>query len=533
MTAVWPSSREFVEAVQNPRTAFVNPELRDCQPALDRFGIPLVASGNFAYAFKLRDNGSGEATGVRCFRGFIPDRDKRYSLIDRHLDAHPNTSLASFDFEPEGIVVAGHKYPIVLMEWIEGPTLELYLEQVLTKKEVLQHLADDWLRVIEGLSKSQIAHGDLQHGNIIIDKSQFRLIDFDGMYVPAMQNWRSNELGHPHYQHPKRDPSDFGLNLDNFSSLVIYLSFISLAVEPELWKKYHDENLIFSKTDFTNPANSVLFSCVRKLGQQHKDLILVLEKTLKGKPQDAPFLLDLVSRKSKLPSWMVAPADVRIEVKTREARPGEISAAPQIPDTNLSPSQMRWWQQVTSPATLPQPVQAKQPLQAPYVPDWKKIHRTAWSNALKFGFIGLFLFWIWVPLFSEIGRSIGLAKDDISTFVFWVYVSSCIIISYIATIYKERQPSQQVVSPPIPQTPRPIYQAPPVLPTRRPTWQPTLPTQQRQAPAGHVVGSKIRSIYHDPNCEWALKMSHRNRVTFNSSREAKSRGYRPCKVCRP
>src|SRR4051812_39055094 len=106
---VWPSSGQFVEAIQNPKLAFRSQELRECQPATDRFGMPLVASGNFAYAFKLR-NTNGKPTGVRCFRGLIQDRDKRYSFIDRHLDAHPNMWLTSFEFDVEGILVGGRRY---------------------------------------------------------------------------------------------------------------------------------------------------------------------------------------------------------------------------------------------------------------------------------------------------------------------------------------------------------------------------------------------------------------------------------------
>src|SRR4029077_6055767 len=120
---------------------------------------------------------------------------KRYSLIDRHLDGHPSPFLASFEFDPDGILVGGRRYPIVVMEWVNGPTLDLYVEQVLGNKAALQQLAEEWLRLTESLRNAQVAHGDLQHGNVIIQNSQFKLIDFDGMFVPSMQGWPSNELG--------------------------------------------------------------------------------------------------------------------------------------------------------------------------------------------------------------------------------------------------------------------------------------------------------------------------------------------------
>src|SRR5579872_4400142 len=264
-TMVWPSSHDFVEAIQNPHLSFRNPELRGLDPSLDRLGMPLVASGNFAYAFKLRNPSSGPAIGIRCFRGYIPDRDNRYAVISRHLTAHRVPCLTDFRFDQEGILVAGRRYPIIVMEWIEGPTLDLYVEQILHEKAALLHLADEWLRVLHALRSGQVAHGDLQHGNIIVQNGQIRLIDLDGMFVPAMLGWPSIELGHPHFQHPRRSLTQFDLNLDNFSALVIYLTFLALAEAPDLWQEYHDENLIFSRSDFLNPAGSKLLQRIRQL----------------------------------------------------------------------------------------------------------------------------------------------------------------------------------------------------------------------------------------------------------------------------
>ncbi len=47
------------------------------------------------------------------------------------------------------------------------------------------------------------------------------------------------------------------------------------------------------------------------------------------------------------------------------------------------------------------------------------------------------------------------------------------------------------------------------------------------------VGSKNSTKYHYTWCKWAQKVSPRNKITFNSVKEAKSAGYVPCKVCKP
>jgi len=56
-----------------------------------------------------------------------------------------------------------------------------------------------------------------------------------------------------------------------------------------------------------------------------------------------------------------------------------------------------------------------------------------------------------------------------------------------------------------------------------------------QEPVVHepVVGSARATTYHRPSCEWAMKISHRNLVTFSDSELARTKGYRPCRSCNP
>jgi hypothetical protein len=524
--------------MQNPRVALRDAELRDCEPALDKLGMPIVAAGNFAYAFKLRDTTNRRATAVRCFRGYIPDRDKRYSMIDAHLNAHPNPRLASFEFDPDGILIAGRRYPIVSMEWIDGPTLDLYVEQILGNKAALTHLADEWLKVIGSLRDAQVAHGDLQHGNLIIQNSQFRLIDLDGMFVPAMRGFNNNENGHPHYQHPDRSFKDFNLALDNFSSLVVYLSLLALGEAPELWRDFHDENLIFLRSDFVNPDSSKLLARLRKMAQPIPQLTDTLARAAKARPADAPYLLDLATQKSKLPAWMTAPANIRIEVRTREAgtvpsNGNAVSVQPQFTPTRKQPSAPPSLSQTTatgSVSTSAPPASIATTVFRNV--EWGRIHKRALRNAIKCGFWGLVLFWIWVPFLQGLGHSLGVAKEDSSTFVFWMYVLSCVIIGYV---YSWKAEKKRIASPLGTIAPAPAWKPPAPAPWTYPSYGTSGANTRRPSAssATQVIGSKIRSIYHRPNCEWVTKMSYRNRVTFNSVSAAAARGYRPCQVCRP
>lgn len=47
------------------------------------------------------------------------------------------------------------------------------------------------------------------------------------------------------------------------------------------------------------------------------------------------------------------------------------------------------------------------------------------------------------------------------------------------------------------------------------------------------VGSVKSSRYHYPDCKWAQKIAPDNLICFSSPTEARSKGYTPCRVCRP
>ena len=117
-----------------------------------------------------------------------------------------------------------------------------------------------------------IAHNDLQHGNVMVQRNgdirpedyDIRLVDYDGIFLPQFRGDPSPELGHKNYQHPLRSARDYDGYIDNFPSLVIYLSLLALAADPGLWSLfYNEDNLLFTRDDYTAPGRSDLFQRLR------------------------------------------------------------------------------------------------------------------------------------------------------------------------------------------------------------------------------------------------------------------------------
>jgi len=537
----WPTARHFAEAVQCPIVCFADPALKTMLPAVDRLGMPLVTSGQFAYVFKLNPAGGGREgmLAVRCFRGFLGDREARYKALDAHLNAARIPALPRFKYFAKGILIDGRRFPVLLMEWVEGPTLDVYLDEVHGRREVLLHLADEWLRLVSSLGAAGVAHGDLQHGNIIVERGQLRLVDLDGMYVPALLGYQASEVGHQHYQHPRREARHFSGEVDNFSALVIYVSLIALAERPSLWGEHHDENLLFTRADFLEPESSALFSKITELGTEHARLAAVLATAAKADPEATPCLLDLVSVKTKLPGWMTAPAEVSIAGRTREVVRAELPPTAKQPEWR--PARERLTPTTFSSNTV-QTLFSAAPINTPAAPPLDPAD--IWGNTRRYarelrGKSGVEWWWWGGVVLVNI-----LVPEVFGPTVFFVlciftllFVAACLTYGYLHALRdaetasganqlpggttsvftaarNNRLLANQFASPP------PLFAA-------------NRPASAVNTVGAPVVGNRSLSIYHQPQCAWADKITAQHRANFDTPAAAQAAGYRPCRVCTP
>jgi hypothetical protein len=259
----WPSPSDYQDAVQNPRVAFSDNELREGVVVSDALGLPKPISGSFATVYQVDYRGRRHA--VRCFLRHVPDIAQRYAAISAYLQQAALSFTVEFSFLPQGIRLRGQWFPVLKMDWVEGSRLDVYVAQHLNDPSALLEITRQFLHLADALRHAHIAHGDLQHGNLLVVNHELRLLDYDGMFVPALAGMTSNELGQPNYQHPLRSPRDYDLYLDNFSVWVITLSLLGLALDPELRFSFSgaSEALLLQQSDFANPAHSKRLSALQ------------------------------------------------------------------------------------------------------------------------------------------------------------------------------------------------------------------------------------------------------------------------------
>ncbi len=257
-------------------------------------GHPVVHSGNIALTFEVVVD--GQTYGIRCFHRPSDSLQVRYEAISDYLRPIASPYFVDFEFQPSGITTEDGTYPVVRMEWAEGETLAAFVARQRNDADVLQHLRASLRDLARHLDAHGIAHGDIQPTNIIVQAAgRLRLIDYDGMLVPALSGTRSTELGQPNFQHPKRRAWHFNAGLDAFSFALIDVALDALCRKPCLWDQTgsDEDAFLWRAADLENPAGSPVFrvlASVPGLEQRVKQLAAVSVSPFERIPTFEDFL---------------------------------------------------------------------------------------------------------------------------------------------------------------------------------------------------------------------------------------------------
>lgn len=302
MALVYPTRSDYVSSIKNPEFAFKKKDVvTKVDKALDKslvLGQPVkyrnsagqeivwLASGNFACVFKYKTFLPNQIWAIRCFLKSTSNVIEHYERISKYIKRISCKSyFVDFSLIKEGIRVNGVLYPVLKMEWIDGQNIKDTVKCYLGNRKKLRELARVWLKLAQDLHNDRVAHGDLQHGNILVIENKgfnLKLIDYDSLYFERYSGKRQDEIkGLPGYQHPSRHHLVTQcIETDYFSSIVIYLSILTLAEHPELWQLCSVENserLLFSESDLTKPDNSELFKVLANSSLEVSNLALKLK----------------------------------------------------------------------------------------------------------------------------------------------------------------------------------------------------------------------------------------------------------------
>lgn len=259
----YPLLTEYIEAIQESDNF---DKLSDYIPVCDSVGKPIMSTGNFSVVFKMVDS-KGLIHAVKCFTKEQDGRNESYREIAEELEYVTTNYLTSVKFYPNELFVSSRvtddtEFPVVVMDWIEGLTLQESLERDLSTNHIYSLLLQ-FSKMSMWLISQPFSHGDIKPDNIIVrDDDTIVLVDYDGMYVPSMKGLPARESGTPDYRHPMRAKNSvYDEHIDDFSIAVIILSLMILYKDPSLYEqKGQKEGLLFSESDFYDIQSCLMYS---------------------------------------------------------------------------------------------------------------------------------------------------------------------------------------------------------------------------------------------------------------------------------
>ena len=265
----YPLISEYVRAIQDASENLR--ELAHLVPVLDDHGEPYRSSGAFAVVFKMKDEQTGKCYALKCFTEEQEGRAEAYRQIADELEFVDSSYITPVKYLDKEIFVDSSceedEFPVLLMDWIDGETMENYIAENYQNNYAMAMLCYRFCKMAAWLRSQPFAHGDIKPDNIMVrPDGNLTLVDYDGMFVPAMKGQKSPTIGTKDFSHPLRTVDDFNETIDDFALASIALSLKAISMNSTLLDTYGaSDRLLFSESDYRTPSSSKAISALQDL----------------------------------------------------------------------------------------------------------------------------------------------------------------------------------------------------------------------------------------------------------------------------
>ena len=265
----YPLISEYVRAIQDASSNL--DKLAHLVPVQDDHGEPYRSSGAFAVVFKMKDEQTGKCYALKCFTEEQEGRAEAYRQIADELEFVDSSYITSVKYLDKEIFVDSSceedEFPVLLMDWIDGETMETYIANNYQNEYAMGMLCYRFCKMAAWLRSQLFAHGDIKPDNIIVrPDGTLTLVDYDGMFVPAMKGQKSPTIGTKDFSHPLRTIDDFDETIDDFALASIALSLKAISLKPSLLDEYGAaDRLLFSAEDYRDLSKSKVLAALQEL----------------------------------------------------------------------------------------------------------------------------------------------------------------------------------------------------------------------------------------------------------------------------
>ena len=265
----YPLISEYMAAIRDAHDNL--DQLSHLVPVMDKYGEPYRSGGAFAVVFRMQDEQTGKCYALKCFTEEQEGRAEAYRQIAEELEFVDSSYVTSVKYLENELFVDSScdddEFPVLLMDWVEGDTMEAYIAAHHGDSHAMSMLCYRFCKLAAWLRSQPFAHGDIKPDNIMVrPDGTLTLVDYDGMFVPAMKGQPSPTIGTKDFSHPLRTINDFDETIDDFALASIALSLKAISLDASLLEQYGaPDRLLFSATDYLNLSTSTAFAALQSL----------------------------------------------------------------------------------------------------------------------------------------------------------------------------------------------------------------------------------------------------------------------------
>ena len=282
----YPLISEYMRAIQDAGNNL--DKLAHLVPVQDDHGEPYRSSGAFAVVFKMKDEQTEKCYALKCFTEEQEGRAEAYRQIADELEFVDTSYITSVKYLDKEIFVDSSceedEFPVLLMDWIDGETMESYIAENYQDNYTMAMLCYRSCKMAAWLRSQPFAHGDIKPDNIMVrPDGNLTLVDYDGMFVPAMKGQKSPTIGTKDFSHPLRTVDDFNETIDDFALASIALSLKAISLKPSLFDECGAaDRLLFSADDYCDLSKSKVMAALQEQ-MNNEELTILLSMFLLAK----------------------------------------------------------------------------------------------------------------------------------------------------------------------------------------------------------------------------------------------------------
>lgn len=161
---------------------------------------------------------------------------------------------------------------VVLCDWHEGVSLQSKIEEYHAKPTKMAALSQMFEEFALALLREEWAHGDLKPENIIFTNDGLRLIDFDAIYRDGFTIDDCVEIGTTQFQHPLRERSDFGGDIDDYPIALIATALAAMALDNSIGRDIPQSDYLLIRPNLAIEDRDENLRKIEALFAEHGDV---------------------------------------------------------------------------------------------------------------------------------------------------------------------------------------------------------------------------------------------------------------------